>query len=275
MKRIKLLAIIPALVICACDSNGNGKNIKLDQSTITPSGTVRKISEDEAAPAVKEIKRAKYFDEIADINIVHTYNRGRGKDKISTVMKFRLMRNFETNETYFRQDGVLSYSTVGENYSEGYEVRNKDGEIKEYLRYREHKNEKLTYGEYDEDSSSLFMALYYKCYSSAYELYDYAQLIDNYTSKVDSQETCELYSNDDDYFKYYYGYGEDGKAPVDETEEIEYYKRYTGEYINNKLVRFYAVWKTNWGNESEALITISYDNPEIKLPSNWKKAPLA
>ena len=81
----------------------------------------------------------------------------------------------------------------------------------------------------------------------------------------------ELYSNGNDYFKYYHGYGEDGKVP-EEDSETQYYLRYTGQYKNGQLAKWDATWRTTYGNESCGQVIVKYDeNIDLEVPESFKK----
>ena len=286
MKKIKILTMLPALLMCACTnveketiSDTSNKSVPLSSysylfspDTAPISGTVKEITYEQATPYIDQIKANIGLDRTIDISIEHFWNSGKGDSALSSLMVFRMKKNLDTGEEYYHQEGILSYSTVSGRYLDYYKVNDATKGQAEYMKYRAEKDDPFVYSSTatGADSSS-FTSKKQECYSYIEELYNYVSIIDNYTYPS-SAEVNNLYSNGADYFKCVSGYGTLGTYPegISDDDEIQYYKRYTGEYRNGLLTCFDMIWDTTYGNQSYARVSIKYTNVDVELPTGWE-----
>ena len=272
MKKLKILAMIPAVILCACNADQTGCQCS-NAYDIEIKGDVKKVTLAEAEDQIKEIKGHNALNEYTDIEIVHIMNSGKGENKQIIKMKFALKRNTTTGEAYFRQEGILSYGQPSDRYCEGYLVDDGKGVMREWIKYREKKSDPFKTYMHEEghgENSVSFSTEYARCYMSISEIFQTVNKVDEFTKGYDGAFS-ELYSNGSDYFKYYHGYGEDGKVP-EEDSESQYYLRYTGQYKNGQLAKWDATWRTTYGNESCGQVIVKYDkNIDLEVPESFKK----
>ena len=89
MKKLKILAMIPAIILCACNADQTGCQCS-NAYDIEIKGEVKKVTLAEAEDQIKEIKGHNALNEYTDIEIVHIMNSGKGEKKQTIKMKFAL-----------------------------------------------------------------------------------------------------------------------------------------------------------------------------------------
>ncbi|HHT67221.1 MAG TPA: hypothetical protein GX010_03230 [Erysipelotrichaceae bacterium] len=249
MKNAKYLVLLPFLLLTSCGAE--------------------QISEEQAAPIVERIKN----EEIGinthsfDYNLEYRYFEGKGDDRLSVSASCRYKRDFEKGNMYYYQKGYLSTTKSSDDWCKIFVADDEQHGKVTYVEY-DVGGEEGTYAAYGEGASIPSAVQLISAIGIAYasNMYRAAKDIESLVSDCDN---VRYYSNDEEHLKVVMKYEKDKTSEEnEETKKIEN----VIEFNNCLLTLYSSIQTTTFDNINSLIITISYSNVSINLPSNWKNA---